>query len=71
MDKYGEVKWHSTFLGDQATTPYMWLLKPTNLNRGRGIEIFSNLNQLETLINNYFEGFFELPMDVKNLAGGV
>lgn len=35
---------------------YVWLLKPTNLNRGRGIEIFQTLEQLEKLINDYFEG---------------
>lgn len=53
MDKYGEVKWYSTFLSSGSCdsssssspqTSYMWLLKPTNLNRGRGIEIFTNLN---------------------------
>lgn len=22
---------------------YVWLMKPTNLNRGRGIEVFNNL----------------------------
>jgi len=37
----------------------MWLLKPTNLNRGRGIELFSDLQELEDLLNNYFEGFYE------------
>ena len=26
---------------------YMWLLKPTGLNRGRGIEIFDSLEELE------------------------
>lgn len=25
---------------------YLWLLKPTGLNRGRGIEIFDSLEQL-------------------------
>lgn len=27
-----------------------WILKPTNLNRGRGIHIFNSLDQLKTLI---------------------
>lgn len=38
---------------------YVWLLKPTNLNRGRGIEIFSTLEQLERLLNEYYEGVQE------------
>lgn len=32
---------------------YLWLLKPTGLNRGRGIEIFDNLDDLETFLLNY------------------
>lgn len=38
---------------------YVWLLKPTNLNRGRGIEIFQSLEQLEKLLNDYYEGIQE------------
>lgn len=40
-------------------SPYVWLLKPVNLNRGRGIEVFSSLEQLEKLINEYYIGFPE------------
>ncbi|KAL4466032.1 hypothetical protein ABPG74_004269 [Tetrahymena malaccensis] len=64
VDKYGEMKIHNTFLGDSQNS-YIWLLKPTNLNRGRGIELFSNLLQLETLLNNYFDGFYEQPIQNK------
>lgn len=53
-----DLKLHPSFLGEKNSS-YLWLLKPTNLNRGRGIELFSNLNQLETLLSNYFEGFYE------------
>jgi len=54
----GDYKIHKSFLGESSSS-YMWLLKPTNLNRGRGIELFSDLQVLEDLLNNYFEGFYE------------
>jgi len=31
----------------------LWILKPTTLNRGRGIHIFSNLLKLKEIITNY------------------
>lgn len=36
---------------------YVWVLKPVNLNRGRGIEFFSSLEELEKFLNEYYEGF--------------
>ena len=38
---------------------YLWLLKPTGFNRGRGVEIFTTLDQLEKYINEYYEGVVE------------
>lgn len=38
---------------------YLWLLKPTFLNRGRGIHIFKDLYELEKIINDYSTGFEE------------
>lgn len=32
---------------------YLWLLKPTGLNRGRGIEIFNTLEQLYDKLQEY------------------
>ena len=32
---------------------YIWLLKPTGLNRGRGIEIYDSLEQLEKILADY------------------
>lgn len=32
---------------------YLWLLKPTGLNRGRGIEIFDSVEQLEKILLDY------------------
>jgi hypothetical protein len=32
---------------------YLWLLKPTGLNRGRGIEIFDSLDQMEKILLDY------------------
>lgn len=44
------------FISDKDSA-YLWLLKPVNLNRGRGIEVFSSLEQLEKLLNEYYTGF--------------
>ncbi len=38
---------------------YLWMLKPTGLNRGRGIYVFNNLKRLEELLNQYYDGFVE------------
>ncbi|CDW81438.1 tubulin-tyrosine ligase family protein [Stylonychia lemnae] len=35
----------------------LWLLKPTKLNRGRGIHVYNNLGMLKSLIHKYCEGF--------------
>ena len=35
----------------------LWLLKPTRLNRGRGIHVVNNLTYLRHLISQYCEGF--------------
>ena len=35
----------------------LWLLKPTKLNRGRGIHVCNNLGMLKNLITKYCEGF--------------
>lgn len=34
----------------------LWMLKPTHLNRGRGIHVFNNLESLHKLIKQYCEG---------------
>lgn len=34
----------------------LWLLKPTGMNRGRGIELFTTLEELNKYINQYLEG---------------
>lgn len=34
---------------------YIWLLKPTGLNRGRGIEIFDSLEGLQKILLNYMQ----------------
>ena len=35
---------------------YLWLLKPNGLNRGRGIKIFNKIEQLENMLNEYWQG---------------
>lgn len=34
----------------------LWLLKPTHLNRGRGIHVFRDLDSLHKLIREYCQG---------------
>lgn len=34
----------------------LWLLKPTHLNRGRGIHVFRDLDTLHKLIREYCQG---------------
>lgn len=34
-------------------TDYLWLLKPTGLNRGRGIHVFNDLDTLISLLIDY------------------
>jgi hypothetical protein len=41
----------SHFLGHN-----IWILKATGFNRGRGIHVFSNLEDLNKLIKEYTEG---------------
>lgn len=42
-----------------SNNTYMWLLKPTFLNRGRGIHVVNDLDTLTSLIADYQEGFVE------------
>jgi len=51
----------SPYLKPKMTKTYyngcnLWLLKPTGLNRGRGIELFHTLDELNKYINEYLEG---------------
>jgi hypothetical protein len=34
----------------------VWILKATYLNRGRGIHVFKDLNELKNLISEYCKG---------------
>jgi len=57
---YFYTRWslQDTFL-DQEKSSYMWLLKPTFMNRGRGIHVFNSLQSLEKIISDYSEGVEE------------
>jgi hypothetical protein len=35
---------------------YVWLLKPTDLNRGRGIQLFNSLETLEKMLMEFKTG---------------
>lgn len=43
----------------------LWILKPSGFNRGVGIHIFSNLEQLEKLITDYCNGIEDKPILIK------
>jgi len=47
---YLKPKMHSTFLKGFN----VWVIKPTGLNRGRGIEVFNTLESLNEIMNQYF-----------------
>ena len=46
----------------------LWLLKPTHLNRGRGIHVFRDLETLMKLIKQYCVGKEETKRKDKNTA---
>lgn len=46
-----------TFLDENKS--YLWLLKPTSLNRGRGVRVFSELSTLKDYLKEYMQGFME------------
>ncbi len=57
--QFSKPKMYPTFIDGNN---YLWLLKPTGLNRGRGIQIFNSLDQLEKMINDFYDGFVEKSM---------
>ena len=61
LQNSNEEKKVSPYLEPKLTSTYygggnIWLLKPTGLNRGRGIELFNTLEDLNRHINQYLEG---------------
>lgn len=64
---YGRPKMTRTFVNGSN---YLWLLKPSYFNRGRGIQIFQSLEEMEKMIVELCEGveenvFFHLDKDEK------
>ena len=45
----------------------LWLLKPTGFNRGRGVIVFEDLEQLKKYIKEYSEGVEERIPNLKNV----
>jgi hypothetical protein len=41
----------SVFQNLDKGSSYLWILKPTFLNRGRGIQVFGDLNHLYKIIS--------------------
>lgn len=38
---------------------YLWIVKPTFLNRGRGIEVFSRISELTKFVTDNISGYLE------------
>ena len=62
-----EIRLHSTY----TTGKNVWMLKPSWMSRGRGLEIFQTLEELETLLKNYLSGyqardFSQMKYSIKN-----
>ncbi|CAD8136227.1 unnamed protein product [Paramecium octaurelia] len=66
--QFAKIQLNSTFLAEDST--YMWLLKPTFLNRGRGIQIFDNLETLVKLVSDFQEGLKEKALNQKDESSG-
>ncbi len=64
---YGKPKMLRSYINGNN---YLWLLKPNYFNRGRGIQIFQTLEELEKIIVELCEGveenvFFHLEKEEK------
>ncbi|CAD8142867.1 unnamed protein product [Paramecium octaurelia] len=68
MSQFTKIQLNNTFLSEEST--YMWLLKPTFLNRGRGIQIFDNLETLVKLVSDFQEGLKEKALNQKEESSG-
>lgn len=42
---------------------YLWIVKPTFLNRGRGIQVFSKLDSLVKFITENITGYVEKSLN--------
>jgi len=36
----------------------LWLVKPSDCNRGRGVQVFNNLEEIRKVLNDYAEVAF-------------
>lgn len=50
---FTKPRMHRSMLSDGE---YVWILKPDGFNRGRGIELFSTLEELSKLLEAYSKG---------------
>ena len=41
---------------EEGKSPYLWILKPTFMNRGRGVALFNSLEEFSKLIWKYYQG---------------
>lgn len=46
----------------------LWVCKPNDFNRGRGVHIFNNLEQLKKLINDYTVGVEIVHLPTKKIS---
>ncbi|EGR27130.1 tubulin-tyrosine ligase family protein, putative [Ichthyophthirius multifiliis] len=63
---FSKPKMHNSFIDCLQENNYIWLLKPTVYNRGRGIELFNNLDQFQKFIKEYSDGIFDKNLLLQN-----
>ena len=61
MRQFTSPKINKCFL--DSSNNYLWFLKPSGLNRGRGIHVFNTLFQLESLLTEYYNGILEQQLN--------
>ncbi|CAD8187891.1 unnamed protein product [Paramecium pentaurelia] len=55
--QYFLPKMHHSFLDEENN--YIWILKPNEFNRGRGIQFFRTIEELKSLLKNFNKGSSE------------
>lgn len=50
---------------------YLWLLKPTGFNRGRGIQIFNDLESFEKFLFDFCEDDSQKKKDQKDKPADI
>ena len=61
-NQYKNVKLKNSMVQDDK---FLWILKATGFNRGNGIHVFKNIEQLELILNKYYDQYQNKNMGLK------